>query len=341
MANFTTSFAGTENPLSESGQWINGGDVGLDWTNIRKTPGLAFSTQVGDGPLYSDSIAILAGTWSARQTVTAVVHTVNQQTGSVYEELEILLRFAISANFARGYECLFSCRQAGSAYMQVVRWNGPYGDFTVLDDLSGVALNDGDTVKATIEGSVITTYLNGVQMIQVSDATWASGAPGIGEYLHGALALNADFGFTSFTVTDEYPSFATVKTIDTAVEVVGGAGAPNGGIAIDTWHMSKLGIAPDELRRIPSQYLSWIELSDGQFENMDDPIDEVVNHRHLPGEGEFDLPAYIAVCQDCGYPGPWGVEVLSEELRNNPLDVILRRAYETTASQFCNERSST
>ena len=42
-----------------------------------------------------------------------------------------------------------------------------------------------------------------------------------------------------------------------------------------------------------------------------------------------------------GYPGPWGVEVLSEELRNNPLDVIFRRAYEATAAQFGPERSST
>jgi hypothetical protein len=41
-----------------------------------------------------------------------------------------------------------------------------------------------------------------------------------------------------------------------------------------------------------------------------------------------------------GYSGPWGVEVLSEELRNNPIDVIFRRAYETTASQFEQERSS-
>lgn len=137
------------------------------------------------------------------------------------------------------------------------------------------------------------------------------------------------------------PFDANVKTVDAAVAVVGGAGAPNGGIAIDTWHMSKLGIEPDELRRIPREYLSWIELSDGQFANMDDPIDEVVNHRNLPGEGEFDLRAYIAVCQDHGYPGPWGVEVLSEELRNNPIDVIFRRAYETTASQFGHERSST
>jgi sugar phosphate isomerase/epimerase len=147
---------------------------------------------------------------------------------------------------------------------------------------------------------------------------------------------------TDAKVVYEFMPFdVNVRTVDAAVTVVGGAGAANGGVAIDTWHMSKLGIAPDELRRIPPQYLSWIELSDGQLQNMDDPIDEVVNHRQLPGEGEFDLRAYIAVCEDCGYAGPWGVEVLSEDLRNNPIDVIFRRAYETTASQFANERSST
>ena len=67
---------------------------------------------------------------------------------------------------------------------------------------------------------------------------------------------------------------------------------------------------------------------------MDDLVDETVNHRELPGEGEFDLRGYVAACQDHGYAGPWGVEVLSEELRNNPIDVIFRRAYETTAAQF-------
>ncbi len=67
---------------------------------------------------------------------------------------------------------------------------------------------------------------------------------------------------------------------------------------------------------------------------MDDPIDEVINHRNLPGEGEFDVKGYVKVCQDHGYAGPWGVETLSEELRNNTIDVIFRRAYETTAAQF-------
>ena len=40
------------------------------------------------------------------------------------------------------------------------------------------------------------------------------------------------------------------------------AGAANGGLAIDTWHMAKLGIAPDDLRQIAPEYLiAWVELS--------------------------------------------------------------------------------
>ena len=147
--------------------------------------------------------------------------------------------------------------------------------------------------------------------------------------------------YTDATIVYELmPPDVNVHTIDAVLEVVVGAGASNGGIAIDTWHMSKLGIPPDELRRIPLEYLSWVELSDGQIENMADPVDEVINHRALPGEGEFDIRGYVDACRDHGYPGPWGVEVLSEELRNNPIAVIFRRAYDTTIAQFEAEGSS-
>jgi sugar phosphate isomerase/epimerase len=156
----------------------------------------------------------------------------------------------------------------------------------------------------------------------------------------GELCADAADHTDAKVVYEFMPFDVNVRSIDAALAVVGGAGAANGGIAIDTWHMSKLGIAPDELRRIPPEYLAWVELSDGRRENMDDLIDETVNHRRLPGEGEFDLRGYIAACEDLGYAGPWGVEVLSEELRNQPMDVIFRRAYDTTASQFGHERSS-
>ena len=140
---------------------------------------------------------------------------------------------------------------------------------------------------------------------------------------------------TDATIAYEFMPFdVNVNTLDTALQLVTEADPSNGGLAIDTWHMSKLSIAPDELRRIPRRYLAWVELSDGQFEDMEDPIDETINHRALPGEGEFPIPTYVEVLREIGYEGPWGVEVLSAELRKLPIDEEFERAYETTAAQF-------
>ena len=140
---------------------------------------------------------------------------------------------------------------------------------------------------------------------------------------------------TAAKIVYEFMPFdVNVNTLDAALELVQDADQPNGGLAIDTWHMAKLGIAPEDLRRIPARCLTWVELSDGQFQNMDDPVDETVNHRRLPGEGEFDIPGYVEVCREVGYAGPWGVEVLSEELRNLPIEEEFQRAYETTVAQF-------
>ena len=140
---------------------------------------------------------------------------------------------------------------------------------------------------------------------------------------------------TQARVVYEFMPFdVNVKSLDTALQVVEGAGAANGGLAIDTWHMSKLGIAPDDLRRVPLEYLTWVELSDGQKEDMEDPIVETTQHRRLPGEGEFDIRGYVQVCQEMGYPGPWGVEVLSKALDELPMEEIFKRSYETTISMF-------
>jgi len=137
------------------------------------------------------------------------------------------------------------------------------------------------------------------------------------------------------------PFDVNVHDLDAALAVVEGADAPNGGLAIDTWHMAKLGIEPDDLRRVPTRFLAWVELSDGCYESMPDLIDETVNHRRLPGEGEFPIDSYVSVCREVGYEGPWGVEVLSDELRNLPIEQIFERAYETSSAQLAaGERSS-
>jgi len=137
------------------------------------------------------------------------------------------------------------------------------------------------------------------------------------------------------TVVYEFmPPDVNVQDLDTALAIVEGADAPNGGLAIDTWHMAKLGIAPDDLRRVPARHLGWVELSDGHYRNLPDPVDETINHRALPGEGEFPIREYVAAVRDAGYDGPWGVEVLSQDLRALPIEQIFDRAAETTRAQL-------
>jgi sugar phosphate isomerase/epimerase len=130
------------------------------------------------------------------------------------------------------------------------------------------------------------------------------------------------------------PPDVNVHDLDTALALVERANAPNGSLAIDTWHMAKLGITPDALRATPARHLGWVELSDGQWADMDDPVDETINHRELPGEGEFPIREYVAAVRDAGYPGPWGVEVLSEKLRALPIEEIFDRAYATSTAQL-------
>lgn len=125
------------------------------------------------------------------------------------------------------------------------------------------------------------------------------------------------------------PPDPNVHDLETALALVSGADAPNGGVAIDTWHLGKLGVAPEELRRVPAHQIGWVELSDGHYEDLPDPVDETINHRELPGAGEFPIPAYVAALRDAGYPGPWGIEVLSRELRSLPIEQMFDRAYET------------
>ena len=200
---YTTNFPLTENPISESGAWINGGTVGLDWANVRTTPGKAFGTQVpGTGSYYGDSTAVLAGNWGPDQTLTAGVYSANLSTNG---EVELRLRTTITAHSITGYEVNFLAKNNSSSYTQIVRWNGPIGNFTVLADVSGSAtqIANGATIKATIVGNVITAYVNNVQVAQSTDSTYATGSPGIGFFLSGgSSSLNADFGLTNFTASD-------------------------------------------------------------------------------------------------------------------------------------------
>lgn len=203
---YNSNFPAAENPISQSGKWINGAAVGLDWGNVQTTPGLAFGTNVSGAPPYNDSTAVLAGTWGSDQLARATVYTVNQ-TRALEEEVELRLRTTITAHSITGYEFDFRVTSDGSQYLVIVRWNGSLNNFTYLTPMSctacGPGLHNGDMVMATAVGPKLTLYINGRQFLQATDSTYMDGSPGIGFWNHGGtVGEDSDYGFTSFTASD-------------------------------------------------------------------------------------------------------------------------------------------
>ena len=201
---YTTDFDLTEAPLSESRAWHHDG---LDWTKVDSANGIAYGTQAlgvtRSGPTgYDDSYAYLSG-FPPDQQARAVVH-LGSIDGSCTHEVEIILRWADSAHDARGYECNVAF---DGSYAQIVRWNGPVGDYTYLKNgnVPG-GIHDGDTVSASVVGDQITLSVNGVVRATATDATFATGNPGIAFWrgMSGCGSLG-DYGFTQFTASSIGP----------------------------------------------------------------------------------------------------------------------------------------
>ena len=149
-------------------------------------------------------------------------------------------------------------------------------------------------------------------------------------------ALCSDAADVGTNILFEVMPFAMVDNLEDAITMVQGAGASNGGLMIDTWHIVKMGVANESLARVPRECILGVELNDGYLETPAgmDLAQETTEQRKFPGEGEFDMPGLMAAIQATGYDGPYGVEVIAKANRDLPLDEVVQRAYDTTMSQF-------
>jgi hypothetical protein len=182
--------------LSEGGKWVNGKAVGIDWNNVQSTPGKAYGAANATG--YNDPIAVLNTAFTANQFAQATVSRAAGYSPGASHEVELLLRFKITAHNARGYEVLWGA--AGE--VNIVRWNGPLGDYTPLLAQYGPNIGaavDGDVLRAEIVDGVIRVYKNGTLVLTgPRDNTWTDGQPGIG-FWPTPGATPANYGWKSFS----------------------------------------------------------------------------------------------------------------------------------------------
>lgn len=205
---YTSNFAGTEDPLSEAGVWRGGLTVGGLWTDMEKTPGVAFRKMTSfNGTNYNDSLAFLSG-FGPDQYIQG---TLSSAVVSGLEA-ELYLRSEISANIARGYEidCIGT-----SSNIYLVRWNGSgtntVTNFDIIDGPIPATINAGSIVKASITGPTITVLVDGV-LVLTRDVQawavanggnyWATGNPGIGGWDENGGGVDSRFNWSSITAQD-------------------------------------------------------------------------------------------------------------------------------------------
>jgi hypothetical protein len=225
---YATEFRLVENPISEGGAWRH---RGAHWALVRTFANRAVGSQTGSGG-YDDAYAYLPG-FGHDQTAQATLWKDpaigsdpitckilrrliwgrlrgNYCAAPGLHEVELLLRWADSATSARGYECNLSW---DGKYAEIVRWNGPFADFTYITKQRTFSAgimppNNGDIFKATISGSTINVYLNkndgmGDQLIVAgTDRTFTDGGPGMGFYIEGGVDPT-QFGFASFKASSD------------------------------------------------------------------------------------------------------------------------------------------
>lgn len=117
----------------------------------------------------------------------------------------------------------------------------------------------------------------------------------------------------------------TAGSLEVARSVVEGAGAANGGLCLDLWHVVDLGVSTAAIRELPPGTVVAAEVNDGQRRHGSGR--RSMRDRRLPGHGDFDIAGFVAAVRATGYQGPWGVELLSAAIGDVRPAELAGRAY--------------
>jgi sugar phosphate isomerase/epimerase len=121
-----------------------------------------------------------------------------------------------------------------------------------------------------------------------------------------------------------------VATLAAALEIVTAAGASNGGVVIDIWHMERAHTALEEIAAAPRELVGFVELNDAPATDEPPTWDETFMSRTLCGEGDFDIPGFVSAIRRIGYSGPIGVEIIGAEHRKRDLQTAARVSFDST-----------
>lgn len=105
-----------------------------------------------------------------------------------------------------------------------------------------------------------------------------------------------------------------VSTYDHSWDIVRRADHPALGLCLDSFHVLSRGSDPAGIRDLPAEKLFFLQLADAPYLDMD-VLQWSRHHRLFPGQGGFDLPAFLGHVLAAGYAGPLSPEVFNDVFR--------------------------
>ncbi|MDF2978689.1 MAG: 4-hydroxyphenylpyruvate dioxygenase, partial [Actinomycetospora sp.] len=107
---------------------------------------------------------------------------------------------------------------------------------------------------------------------------------------------------------------AHVDTWERSWDAVRRADHPALGLCLDSFHILSRGSDPAAIADVPGEKLFFLQLADAPALSMD-VLQWSRHHRLFPGQGAFDLPAFLAPVLAAGYAGPLSLEVFNDVFR--------------------------
>ncbi|WP_326827721.1 MULTISPECIES: bifunctional sugar phosphate isomerase/epimerase/4-hydroxyphenylpyruvate dioxygenase family protein [unclassified Streptomyces] len=105
-----------------------------------------------------------------------------------------------------------------------------------------------------------------------------------------------------------------VNTYDHAWRIVESADHPSLGVCLDSFHILARGSDPKGIESIPGEKIFFLQLADAPLMTMD-VLQWSRHYRCFPGQGEFDLAAFVQSTVRAGYQGPLSLEVFNDIFR--------------------------
>ncbi|MEY9875682.1 sugar phosphate isomerase/epimerase [Streptacidiphilus sp. MAP12-33] len=115
-----------------------------------------------------------------------------------------------------------------------------------------------------------------------------------------------------------------VNTFRQAWRMIERSGADNIGLVLDSFHTLALDDPFEDLADVPADRIALIQVSDAPRMDLD-VKSWSRHHRCLPGEGDFDVAAFLAPVLANGYEGPISLEIFNDHYKVRPPAPLARQ----------------